>query len=288
MRDFDTAFSEYKSMTEARLEELLPEDGSELEVYKAMRYSLLSGGKRVRAALCLASCEACGGRAGEALDAACALEMVHTYSLIHDDLPCMDDDDMRRGRPSCHKAFGEATALLAGDALLTFAFRTLSGLPNAGECVKLLSEASGFGGMIGGQELDLLFEEQGASSEELDSMHALKTGALIRAAAALGAACAKADEVRKKALEEYALAVGLAFQITDDVLDAVSTDEELGKPTGSDERGGKTTYFSLCGEGQSLERAKALTEKALAAYKTAFGDEGFLPSLALNLLKRTN
>ena len=287
MSNFEGACAAYKDAVENRLGELLGWDNT--QVAQAMRYSALGGGKRVRAIMCLTSCEACGGEAAAALDAACALEMVHAYSLIHDDLPCMDDDEMRRGKPSCHIAFDEATALLAGDALLTKAFETLGALEDkelAAECTLALARAAGERGLIGGQELDLYFENRSPDIEQLNSIHEKKTGALIRAAAALGAICAHADEHKRAALNEYAKRVGLVFQIVDDVLDAVSTDEELGKPTGSDAREGKTTYYTVYGESRALELARSVTQEAVEIYKNAFGGEGLLTELAERLIWR--
>lgn len=287
MKTFDEICAEYRASVERRLGELLAEDDS--KVAEAMRYSALGGGKRIRAIICLAACEACGGGAADALDAACALEMIHAYSLIHDDLPCMDDDALRRGKPSCHIAFGEANALLAGDALLTKAFETLGALGDnalAAQCVLTLARAAGNGGMIGGQELDLYYENKSPDAVQLNELHRKKTGALIRAAAALGAICARADTARRTALDSYAANVGLAFQIIDDVLDAVSTDEALGKPVGSDALEGKTTYYTLYGEKGALALATELTDEAIDEYLRVFDEDGPLTELAAKLLVR--
>jgi len=261
-------------------------------VLEAMRYSLLGGGKRLRAALLLAFYEACGGNGEEALPFACALEMVHAYSLIHDDLPCMDDDDLRRGKPSCHKAYGEATALLAGDGLLTHAFDTM--LHAKTEPVKLvkaaacLSEAIGCFGMIGGQVMDLANEETDSIDEaRLRDTDALKTGALIKAACQMGCILADAED-KLPAAEEYAETIGLAFQITDDILDVTASVEELGKPIGSDKEQNKATYVSLYG----IDKAKEISAQLLGEAKKSINDAGlgseFLLDMTDYILNRKN
>lgn len=215
------------------------------EMCEAMSYSVLGGGKRIRAFLTLEFCKMFGGEASDAEAYACAVEMVHAYSLIHDDMPCMDNDDMRRGKPSCHKAFGETIALLAGDALLTYAFETAAdGKNNAINAVSVLAKSAGALGMCRGQELDLLCECH--NYNELENLHNLKTGALIKAAATLGylASGAEITEDNLNKIKNYALSVGLAFQIIDDLLDVRSTAEELGKPIGSDTKNGKKTVLS--------------------------------------------
>lgn len=261
------------------------EEGS--EVGKAACYSLFSGGKRVRAVLCLAVCDMLGGDLQTAADYAAAIEMLHCYSLIHDDLPCMDDDDMRRGKPSCHKAFGEATALLAGDALLTAAFEVLCKAPNASvEAVSVLSSAAGAKGMIYGQELDLRFEQVRADARQLEQIHANKTGKLIKAAVLLGAVAANASKEQKAALEYYATQVGMVFQIVDDILDEVSTSEELGKPVGSDRENGKSTFVSLYGLEESRRMAQEKTKNACDALEPFEQRASFLRTLALSLAER--
>ena len=248
--NYDQKYSTYLEKIEQALgeccAELLPETS---RVCQAARYSLLAGGKRVRAILTLAACELLGGNEAAALRFACAVEMLHCYSLIHDDLPCMDNDDMRRGKPSCHKAFGEATALLAGDALLTEAFEAIAGAPACAEtkarAALALAAGAGSKGMVWGQELDLRCEGQPVNEETLRLIHANKTGALINAAVQLGAAAALAGEPDCAALRAYALDLGLVFQIVDDVLDVTSTSEELGKPAGSDASNEKTTFATL-------------------------------------------
>lgn len=277
--------------TEQRLAELcdvyLPQDA---EIGQAARYSLLGGGKRVRAVLTLAACTLGGAPAEQALDYACALEMLHCYSLIHDDLPCMDDDDFRRGRPSCHKQYGEATALLAADALVTAAFEVIANaaLPAQSrvQAAAVLAKAGGARGMLYGQELDKRYETQPAGEEQLRALHAHKTGALIVAAVELGCLAAGADDALRAALARYAAELGLVFQIVDDILDVTATTAELGKPAGSDASMDKTTFVTLYG----LEGARALAEdhnRAALDALQGFGEEAaFLRTLADDLLQR--
>lgn len=289
-QDFLYKLGVYADLTESSLEALVPNDNNSM-VAEAMRYSLLGGGKRIRAALVMAAAELCGGSDIEASYSASAIEMLHCYSLIHDDLPCMDNDDMRRGKPSCHKKFGEATALLAGDGLLTLSFNTLSKILNAEhsrKCTLILSEAAGYLGMIYGQELDLSAEANPVSAEELFKIHENKTGALIKASVRMGAVLGDLDQDGMKALDDYAEKIGLVFQIVDDILDCTSTTDELGKPVGSDSENNKTTYVSLFGIEKSKELAKKYNEEAIDAVKKRFGDKGdFLISLANNLLIRS-
>ncbi len=290
--DYQTQYEQYKKNAEAvlaRETEQRLADGS--RVSDAARYSLLGGGKRVRAVLCLAVCDTMGGSQDAAESYAAGVEMLHCYSLIHDDLPCMDDDALRRGRPSCHKAFGEATALLAGDALLTAAFETLSCAPGTPrqnvEAVRMLSRAAGANGMVLGQELDLAFEEKRATAEELRGVHRRKTGMLINAAAQMGAIAANADDAQRAAIEQYAFCVGLVFQIIDDILDVTATEQQLGKPIGSDAQQKKTTFVTLYGMEQSQEIARTLTDEACGALNPFFGQKaGFLKSFAEALLRR--
>lgn len=290
MSDFKADGARYIESVERKLEALLAIE-AESEVLSAMQYSVLGAGKRVRSMLCLASHELCCGSQGDdALLAACSLEMVHAYSLIHDDLPCMDDDDMRRGKPSCHKAFGEAMALLAGDGLLTLAFETLCKIkdcPTAIDCVRTLAQSAGICGMIGGQELDLKYEHTPCSQSQLDGIHLKKTGALIRAGVLLGAFTAKASESQRAALASYADNLGLAFQICDDVLDCTADEAVLGKHTGSDEKSGKNTYVTLFGIARSRELAFETTQRSINMLEDEFGDGKFLSELARNLLQRT-
>ena len=268
--------------------ELVFQRGS--RVGEAARYSLFSGGKRVRAVLCLAVCDMLGGNMEQAAAYAAAVEMLHCYSLIHDDLPCMDDDDYRRGRPSCHKAYGEDTALLAGDALLTAAFEVLASAPGDAACnveaAAQLARAAGTRGMIYGQELDLYYETRNACEDELYRIHRNKTGMLIHAAVQLGAIAAQASSGERNALERYAFGIGLVFQIVDDILDVTSTSEELGKPVGSDEENGKSTFVTLFGLDGSRRLAREKNQQACGALLN-FGERAcFLRELADSLLAR--
>jgi len=253
---------------ENALEHALPESGeSPQSLHAAMRYAVLGSGKRARALLAYAAGELAGADAGAVDHAAVAVELIHAYSLIHDDLPCMDDDVLRRGKPTCHVAHGEATALLAGDALQTLAFEVLvkSTLPPAQTQVQigLLAEAAGSRGMAGGQALDLSHVGGSLSLEQLERMHALKTGALIEAAVRLGAACGgPLDHAQRGALDRYAATVGLGFQIVDDVLDVEGTAQSLGKTAGKDAMQGKPTYVSLLGLDAAKERVATLRDEA--------------------------
>ncbi len=283
---------EYVSMINSALYDyVLLTGGEEDRVSQAMVYSLKNGGKRVRPMLVLEFCRLCGGDVEAAIPVACALEMIHTYSLIHDDLPCMDDDDFRRGKPSCHKQFDYATALLAGDGLLTLAFSVIAGakLPTdvAVKAVKILADCAGHLGMIGGQTMDLQHEGQSITLEQLRQTDALKTGMLIYAACVLGCLVGGGDSSAVSAAELYAENIGLAFQIVDDLLDITSTAEELGKPVGSDEENEKSTYPALLGFERSREFVNELTQNAVDAL-SAFGSEGsFLSDYAVKLSNRT-
>ena len=258
----------------------------------AVSYSLGNGGKRIRPVLTLEFCRLCGGDYRDALPFAIGAEMIHTYSLIHDDLPCMDNDDMRRGKPSSHKVYGEANALLAGDGLLTLAFETvLSSDISADKKAKAaleLAKAAGISGMIGGQVMDLSNEGKAASLDEIRATDRLKTGEMIRAAAVMGCIAAGADDEKIAAAEKYCDNIGLAFQIVDDILDVTSDDATLGKPVGSDSQNEKSTYVSHLGIEKSKEYARRLTEDAKAALDI-FGSEGeFLSELADRLSERKN
>ena len=238
---------------------------------EALRYSLFAGGKRLRPALALIASEMISGDDSPALPAACALEMIHTYSLIHDDLPSMDDDDLRRGKPTCHKVYGEALAILVGDALLTMAFDVLAETENP-TVIREVARAAGAGGMVAGQVLDLQSEGQRIEADELQRIHELKTGALIRASVRTGAILADADTESLARLTDYAEHIGLAFQIADDVLDVAGQESATGKPVGSDEAKEKATYPSLMG----LDGAKGLAAKEIDAALAAlepFGAE---------------
>ena len=291
--EYKQQLTAWAQLTEQRLAALcdiyLPASS---ELGQAARYSLLGGGKRVRAVLTLAACELCGTNAADALDYACALEMLHCYSLIHDDMPCMDNDDFRRGRPSCHKQFGEATALLAADALVTAAFEVIANAKCSAksriEAVQLLAKGGGDRGMLYGQELDKHFETVRASEDELLALHAHKTGALIITAVELGCAAAGAapDTAARKALVRYAAELGLVFQIVDDILDVTSTTEELGKPVGSDAGNDKTTFITLYGLQGAYEKAARHNAAALAALDTLGSQADFLRQMASELLER--
>lgn len=261
------------------------------ELYAAMRHSLSAGGKRIRPALVYAFCEACGGEAEAADAAACAMEMTHTSSLIFDDLPAMDDDDLRRGKPSCHKAFGEATAILAGDALICAPFAIIGRDDKLTAVQKVavmsvLAEREGAGGMVGGQLMDMHFENQETvTSEELETMCLGKTGALMRASCEMGCICAGGTEEQIQAAGNYGLYVGLAFQIIDDILDVTSTAEQLGKPIGSDAQENKTTFVTLLGIEKAKQRAAELSDLAHKQLDS-FGDTAFLHALTDMLLVR--
>lgn len=238
------------------------------QLKRSMRYSVLSPGKRLRPLLCLHACEACGGTAHDALPAACATELVHAFSLIHDDLPAMDDDDLRRGQPTNHKVFGEDQAILAGDALLSFAFdvlaREIRDAECGRECMLILARATGPMGMTGGQSQDMTGLVN-PSATDIERMHLRKTGALIDAAVHMGAVCADADSDSIIALRTYATHLGLAFQITDDILDCVSTQKEAGKSVSKDAQQGKSSYVAVLGLDASRRRAEEELRSALSA-----------------------
>jgi geranylgeranyl diphosphate synthase type II len=257
---------------EALLERLLP--AGESRLIQAMRHSLLAGGKRLRPVLCLAAAEAVGGSGETVLPAACAIELIHTYSLIHDDLPAMDNDDLRRGRPTCHKAFDEATAILAGDALLTMAFEVLATAPFTRdaalrcEIIATLARAAGSAGMIEGQMCDMAAERLTLSLPELRRLHALKTGAMIEAAVEIGARMGGCDAPARDALRRYAQALGVAFQVTDDILNVTGDPRQLGKATGTDQHRRKSTFPALLGLEPSRAHAAELIAEALQALRT--------------------
>ena len=267
-----------------------PEADCPARLAEAMRYSVLGGGKRLRPVLCLLAAEACGGRVEDALPAACAVEYIHTYSLVHDDLPAMDDDDLRRGRPTCHRAFDEATAILAGDALLTLAFEVVAKYTRpaaAAACVRLLAEGSGPAGMVGGQMADLMAQgRDDPTAGALEAIHRRKTGALLRSALKMGAAVAGASEPVARALDQYGRAVGLAFQIVDDLLDVQGDEQKLGKRVGKDHGLGKWTYPGLLGLEGSRDRARELADEAVAALEPLGEGGATLRALALDLLER--
>lgn len=286
------ALKEYKTLVDGYLAKVFADRGYEYqEVLDAMCYSVVAGGKRIRPILTLEFGKVCGTDTEKLLPLACAVELVHTYSLIHDDLPCMDDDDTRRGQPSCHIKFGEATALLAGDALLTMAFGliTKSDLDDKSkiEAVKILSHNAGVHGMIGGQVVDLAHEGKRVSCEQLDTINMLKTSALIEAACLMG--CVETSDTKIiEAAKIYANKIGLAFQITDDILDVTGDEQLLGKPVGSDAENLKDTYVTLLGVDECKKMADLLTDEACAALQEFGGNTAFLCSLARYLSKRNN
>ncbi|HIZ11784.1 MAG TPA: polyprenyl synthetase family protein [Candidatus Eubacterium faecavium] len=289
--EFNNILNNDISIIERRLTDLLPEckDGQD-EVVQAMRYSLSNGGKRIRPVLCLEFAKLCGADRYSALDFACAVEYMHTYSLIHDDLPCMDDDDMRRGKPSCHKQFSEATALLAGDALLTHAFQIISDSElddskKAAAC-SLLAQNGGALGMIGGQVLDLKYESEAPDIRQILSVHRLKTGALISAACLLGCIAAGAGEDKIAAASAFAYHLGTAFQIKDDILDITGSSEILGKPIGSDAENQKTTYVTIKGIEESQKDVERLTQAAVSSLAAFDGNTDFIITLARYLVNR--
>lgn len=259
------------------------------EVVQAMEYSLSNGGKRLRPVFVLEFARACGGTRDDCLPFACAIEFVHTYSLIHDDLPCMDNDDMRRGKPSCHKEFSEATALLAGDALLTHAFDIVASADLSADkisaAVGLLAQNSGVCGMIGGQVIDLKYESENPTVKQLVNVYRMKTGALISAACLLGCISAGATDEQLAAASKFAYSLGVAFQIQDDILDIVGDESKLGKPVGSDAENNKTTYATLVGIEKAKADVKALTDSAVAQL-SHFNNTEFLEKLAYSLVNR--
>lgn len=291
---FDSDVKRYLEQVEQWIKGLITiEETPEKKIHEAMNYSLLAGGKRLRPILSMAVCQMLGGKTQEVLPFACAIELIHTYSLIHDDLPCMDNDDMRRGRPTNHKVYGEAMALLAGDGLLNLAFETLlketlNNRDNQEACLKaahLIACASGTGGMIGGQVMDMEAEERKLTYEELCTMHRKKTGALIKVATLVPAILLNAGESVYCALESYSLHIGLAFQIKDDILDLEGNSEIVGKPLRSDERNNKSTFVTLLGLKAAKERLKFSVEQAVEAVKPIKNSE-FLIEMAAYIAQR--
>ena len=286
---------DYVKAVEAALETYIPQEKlEEQNLIDAVRYSLFLKGKRVRPSLTLAFAELCGGSVDAAMPFACAVEMVHTYSLIHDDLPCMDDDDYRRGEPTNHKVFGEDTALLAGDALQSMAYAAMLsdeavaavGGDRATKAASVLARKSGLLGMVGGQAIDLSLEHRQVEIDVVRLMEEKKTAALIEAACMMGCIVSGASEEQIRAAENYARAIGLAFQIVDDILDVTSTAEELGKPIGSDIDNEKNTYMSLLGLERCRELVDELTAEALESLKAFEGDTSGLADFALKLANR--
>ena len=286
---------DYIAAIEAALEGYIPKgEYKEQELIDSVRYSLDLKGKRVRPSLTLAFAELCGGSAHEAMPFACAVEMVHTYSLIHDDMPCMDDDDFRRGKPSNHKVFGEATALLAGDALQSMAYSVMLsedtvaevGAQRAAAAACVLSRKSGLLGMVGGQTIDLGIENIQVDIDTVRLMEEKKTANLIEAACMMGCIAAGADEEKVAAAEKYAHGIGMAFQIVDDILDVTSTAEELGKPIGSDADNEKNTFMSLLGIDRCRELVDEYTNEAIDALGAFDGDTSGLADFARKLAER--
>lgn len=286
----------YIPMIEEALDRCIPRgEYREQRLIEAAAYSLRLPGKRVRPCLTLAFCELCGGEAEKALSFACAVEMIHAYSLIHDDLPCMDDDDYRRGQPSNHKVYGEDIALLAGDALQSMAYVSMLspdavrgvGAERAAAAARVLAEKSGLLGMVGGQTIDLMNEGKRTDLSVLREMDEKKTACLIEAACMMGCICAGASDDEIAAAERYAHAVGIAFQIVDDILDVISTTDELGKPVGSDADNEKSTYVSLLGIEKCREEVARLTNEAIDALSAFKGDTTALADFARKLAVRT-
>ena len=294
MFELKSYISQKNQIVESSLEKIIQDSQLSPTLVKAMKYSLMAGGKRIRPVLCLAACEAVGGEPEDALTAACALEMIHTYSLIHDDLPAMDDDELRRGQASCHIAFGEATAILAGDALLTLAFEVLSAADsNDGkqasrslQVIRLIARAAGYQGMIQGQMLDIASEGLKLSATELETMHRLKTGALIETALACGALLGGADQQQRGWLSDYACKIGLAFQVADDILNVEGNPEVMGKAVGTDSLREKSTYPSVLGIEGAREFSKNLIQEALQALENFDKRADPLRSIARYIIER--
>ena len=291
MKTVKDTSAEYKAYIESYFEEHCFSDPSlpQQRLFSAMRYSLLAGGKRLRPILVFAFCKLCGADWKKAVNFAAAVEMIHTYSLIHDDLPCMDDDDYRRGKPTNHKLYGEAMAVLAGDGLLTAAFHQISLAHMDAQlrirAVGVLAEAAGELGMVGGQALDIMSEERACTKEEVLEIQSRKTGALIKAACMLGVIAAGGSDEQIQSAEVFSENLGLAFQIRDDILDVIGNQEELGKATGVD--GQKNTFVRLYGLEECERMVKLYTDQALAVL-SIFEDTDYLRALAQSLTCRTS
>lgn len=284
---------EYKELIDNELEKFFcGEDMPQKGLFESMKYSLTAGGKRIRPILVLEFCRISGGDVDKALPIACAIEMLHTYSLIHDDLPCMDNDDLRRGKPTNHVVYGECTAVLAGDALQAEAFGTIlrSELPAEvkAECAEILADAVGADGMCGGQYLDMIGENKLLSEDELNEINTRKTGALLTAACRMGVAAAGGTAAQMEAAAMFGAAIGAAFQIRDDMLDVISNKEVLGKPIGSDAKECKNTYMTLLGFDKCLDMVEKLTNVAKYSLCQGFSDTEFLCTLADSLITRLN
>ena len=289
---FSARMAEYKSAVDKYLDACLEETqcASYHKLTDSMHYSLTAGGKRLRAILVLEFCRICGGDVEKALPVACGVEMLHTYSLIHDDLPVMDNDDLRRGKPSNHKVFGECTATLAGDALQALAFETIlkADLPalRALKCAQILANAAGHEGICGGQQLDLEWEGKILSAPELEEIYLRKTSALIRAACLMGVAAAGGTAEQADAAQRYADALGLAFQIRDDMLDVIGDEATFGKPIGSDKAEKKTTFVDLLGLAACEREVMRLTDEAISALGLFGGEADFLAALSRSMETR--
>ena len=287
----ESLIKDYQAKLDSRLDIILSESGQLYDdVLRACHYSVLNGGKRIRPVLLLEFYKLCGGNDDCAYNFACALEMIHSYSLVHDDLPCMDNDDMRRGKPSCHKAFGESTALLCGDALLTEAFSVAAktmGIPSERVVKALahLSSSAGVAGMIGGQMIDMSLNAD-ADDNVLYDMYRLKTGALLKTACAIGCILAGADDELVAIAEKFGKKVGIAFQIIDDILDCQGDSKTLGKPVGSDEKNNKDTIVVRLGAAYCRELAKKYTDEAYECLEHFDGDTATLKALTAYLLER--
>lgn len=285
--------NEYKKYVDAKLSEYFKPSGLSYDgLLESMHYSLTAGGKRIRPMLVLEFCRISGGNIEKTLPVACAIEMLHTYSLIHDDLPCMDNDALRRGKPTNHVVYGECTATLAGDALQAEAFGTIarSQLPAEARvtCVEILADAVGSDGMCAGQYLDMVGEHKLLSEDELNDINSRKTGSLLTAACRMGVAAAGGNKAMLEAAAQYGACVGAAFQIRDDILDVISTSEELGKPIGSDAQEHKNTYMTLLGEYKCMQMIEKLTDQAKNAIAGTFEDTKFLCELADSMVTRKN
>lgn len=289
--EVESVLASYASQIDERLDQLLPPESLEPTVlHEAMRYSCLAPGKRIRPFLCVASCEAAGGSKSLARDAGCALEFVHCFSLIHDDLPAIDNDDYRRGRPTCHKRFGEAMAILAGDALFALAFQTLAAISAPAEtirdAIRELALAVGSEGLVGGEVMDVLAENSSPSKQEVLAIHGRKTGALLAASCAIGGLMARATDEQVLRLRQFGQELGLAFQITDDVLNETSSFSVLGKAAGSDRRKEKATLPRVEGVSGSVSEARAYADRAVALLGDEFDDVSTLAQIAQFVVHR--
>lgn len=290
MSEFRDQIAQYRAAIEEFLQGKFCEDLPQKRLFDAMRYSLLAGGKRIRPVLTLEFCRICGGDWRGALPFACALEMIHTYSLIHDDLPCMDNDDYRRGRLTNHKVFGEALAVLAGDGLLTAAFETAASAATdpavTVKAIRILAEQAGELGMVGGQVLDMDAEEQELTEQGIYDIQCRKTGALIQAACQIGVVAAGGTQQQLDAAKTYAQNLGLAFQIRDDMLDVIGDEATFGKPIGSDKAEKKTTFVDLLGLAACEREVVRLTDEAISALSPFGGEADFLAALSHSMETR--